>query len=78
MRKQDRKPKKEKGLMKKNSVIEYFDVDPFMNQKTKKTEKQRAKNKEPKESKKERQEGRKKEQERDREREIEKGGGKKG
>ena len=32
-RKQDRKPKKEKILMKENFVIEYFDVVLFMKQK---------------------------------------------
>ena len=59
--KKDRKPKKEKRLMKKNVAIEYFDVVPFMKQKQRrKKRKERDKNKEPKESKKERQEGRKK------------------
>ena len=60
-KKQDKKPKKEKILMKKNVAIEYFDVVPFMKQKQRrKKRKERDKNKEPKESKKERQKGRKK------------------
>ena len=45
-RKEDRKPKKEKRLMKKNFAIEYFDVVPFMKQKQRrKKRKERDKNK---------------------------------
>ena len=45
--------KKEKGLMKKSFVIEYFDVVPFIEQKQRtKKRKERDKNNEPKESKK--------------------------
>ena len=61
-RKKDRKPNKEKILMKKKLAIEFFDVVPFMKEKQRrKKNKERDKNKEPKDSKKQRQEGRKKE-----------------
>ena len=70
--------KNEKGLMKKNFVIEYFDVVLFMKQKQRRKKKgKRDKNKKQKESKKKDKKEKRKEKERDRERGSEKGGGQK-
>ena len=76
-----RQTTKHKGLMKKSSAIESFDVVPFMKQKQRiQKKKEREKNKEPKESKNERHEGRKKEKsKKDTEKEkLKKGEAKKG
>ena len=61
-REQDRKPKQEKGLIKKKHfVTQYFDVLLFMKQNPRrKRNKERDKNKEPKAKNKDKKEGRKK------------------
>ena len=76
-RNQDRKPKKDTGLMKKTFSIEYFDVVTFHETKAKKTEKERKREREgTKKRKKNRKTRRTKEgnnkREREREREREK------
>ena len=81
-KKEERKPtKNEKGLMKKNFLIEYFDVVLFKKQKHRRKKKEkRDQNKKQKGSKQERQEGRKKEKKnRETEKEkVKKGEAKKG
>ena len=69
---QDRKPKKEKRLMKKTVAIECFDVVPFMKQKAKKKEKERKRQKQGTKRKQKRKTRRKKERKEERERETEK------
>ena len=69
-REQDRIPKEEERLMKKNFAIEYLDVVPFMKQKL--TEKQRKRQKQGTKRKQKRKTRRKKERKNKRETEKEK------
>ena len=81
VRKKEETNKNEKGLMKKNFVIECFDVVLFMKQKQRRKKKGKNRQKQETKRKQKRKTRRKeirKEKQRDRERESKKGGGQKG